>query len=222
MSQGSACSKVLFSGACSLGAAFSALVVIALAALRAEDARSPVERIAGLLPALSSREAGEVERAYRELEALCLRAGRPGADDERDAVSRAIVEKLGADLPVAARVLLVEALAKVGRAEATSALGKLVRPGVDPVLADAARRTLEAIPHPSAKSELRKALSAVEGELKIGVINSLGVRRDSIATPDLMDAAGDPEFIHWLAAEISQPTSGPTKRHWVGKDVCTE
>lgn len=60
-------------------------------------------------------------------------------------------------------------------------------PGVAPLLADEklsswARITLEAIPGPASAEALRKAASTLEGRVLVGVINSIGVRRDITST----------------------------------------
>ena len=60
-------------------------------------------------------------------------------------------------------------------------------------LADYARSGLEAIPDPAAAEALRKALPRLEGRLLAGVVNSLGVRRDAAAVPDLQKLALDPQ-----------------------------
>ena len=180
------------------------LVILAAIPLAAEEAPRveppPAEKIARILPGLSSVTAAEVERANSELESLCFSAGRPGAESERKAVALAIVAQLTPEVPVAAEILLVEALAKIGKGEAVPALGQLLAPDVDPLLGDAARRALEANPHVNAKKELRAALRGAKGTLRIGIINSLGARRDFLASADLMEFAQDPDVELRLAA----------------------
>ncbi|MBI1354883.1 MAG: hypothetical protein GC160_11095 [Acidobacteria bacterium] len=73
-------------------------------------------------------------------------------------------------------------LAVVGEAEAAPALGKLLD---DPRLSHYARTALEAMPDPEAGEALREALVRLRGDLLIGVINSLGLRRDRKALPML-------------------------------------
>jgi HEAT repeat protein len=60
-------------------------------------------------------------------------------------------------------------------------------------LADYARSGLEAIKEPVAGEALRKALSRLDGRLLAGVVNSLGVRRETAAVPDLQKLALDPK-----------------------------
>jgi hypothetical protein len=60
-------------------------------------------------------------------------------------------------------------------------------------LADYARSGLEGIKDPSAGAALRKALPTLEGRYLAGVVNSLGVRRDTAAVSDLQKLALDPK-----------------------------
>jgi hypothetical protein len=60
-------------------------------------------------------------------------------------------------------------------------------------LADYARSGLEGIKDPSAGEALRTALPTLEGRYLTGVVNSLGVRRDTAAVPALQKLALDPK-----------------------------
>lgn len=60
-------------------------------------------------------------------------------------------------------------------------------------LADYARNGLEGIKDPSAGVALRKALPTLEGRFLSGVVNSLGVRRDTAAVSELQKLALDPK-----------------------------
>jgi HEAT repeat protein len=60
-------------------------------------------------------------------------------------------------------------------------------------LADYARSGLEGIKDPSAGAALRKALPTLEGRYLSGVVNSLGVRRDTAAVSELQKLALDPK-----------------------------
>ncbi|MFW6164295.1 MAG: hypothetical protein ACODAJ_16115, partial [Planctomycetota bacterium] len=69
-------------------------------------------------------------------------------------------------------------LAGLGSAEATPVLAALLD---DPKLSHRARYALEPSPDPAAGKALRDALAALEGELLVGVIHSVGMRRDAKA-----------------------------------------
>ena len=55
-----------------------------------------------------------------------------------------------------------------------------------------ARYGLEPIPDPAVDAALRDALGKVKGRLLVGVIGSIGVRRDPKAVPALAKRLGDP------------------------------
>ncbi len=76
----------------------------------------------------------------------------------------------------AAREYLCSKLTLIGSKSAVTALAALLGA---PETATAARTALEAIPGRQATKALRESLSNVEGLQKIGVINSLGARRDA-------------------------------------------
>jgi len=73
-------------------------------------------------------------------------------------------------------------LAVIGGKDAVPALAALL---TDPQLAHYARFGLEPIPDPAADEALRDALKKVKGKLLVGVINSLGWRRDAKAVDAL-------------------------------------
>lgn len=75
----------------------------------------------------------------------------------------------------------------------------------DEQLASWARIALEAIPDPAADAALREALGSLQGKLLIGVINSLGVRRDARAAEPLAALLkGDAEVASAAAAALGQ------------------
>jgi hypothetical protein len=91
------------------------------------------------------------------------------------------------------------------KARACQQLADYAGPAAVPVLAgllgheqlgDYARSGLESMSDPAAGAALRSALGSLRGRQLAGAINSLGVRRDSAAVPDLrrfaLEAAGGP------------------------------
>jgi HEAT repeat protein len=85
---------------------------------------------------------------------------------------------LQSDAPKADKAIACKKLAIDGSAAAVPELAKLLP---DPQLQSWARIALEVIPGPEADAALRKATESLEGRLLIGVVNSLGVRRDAKA-----------------------------------------
>ena len=74
-----------------------------------------------------------------------------------------------------AKAKACQRLGVVGDEAAVPALAALLG---DPNLSHYARTALETIPGPSADRALRDAVAGLEGALLVGVVNSLGVRRD--------------------------------------------
>lgn len=80
-------------------------------------------------------------------------------------------------------------LALIGGPEAVPALAALL---ADEKLGTYARFGLEPIPDPSVDDALRSALGKLQGQLLVGVINSIGVRRDEKAVGALARLVDDP------------------------------
>lgn len=85
----------------------------------------------------------------------------------------AILRDSGAS--VYARAKACQRLAVVGDRSAVAALEPLL---ADPQLSVYARFALEPIPDPAVDDALRGALAKVQGKLLVGVINSIGQRKD--------------------------------------------
>ena len=81
-----------------------------------------------------------------------------------------------------AKAKACQRLAVIGTKEAVQALSALL---AHPKMAHYARFGLEPIPDASVDDALRRALGQIEGDLLIGVINSIGQRRDAKAVEAL-------------------------------------
>ena len=98
-------------------------------------------------------------------------------------------------------------LAVVGDDTAVPALSRLLS---DPKLSHYARTALEPMPGDAASQALREGLGSVEGSLLVGVINSIGVRRDVGALPALaalryVDDSGVASAATWAIGRIRRP-----------------
>lgn len=93
-----------------------------------------------------------------------------------------------ASAPHADKVLACKKLAVVGSKQSIAALAALLP---DEKLSHMARYGLEPMPDPEAGQALRDALGKVKGKLLVGVINSIGARRDDKATDALAGILGD-------------------------------
>ena len=85
---------------------------------------------------------------------------------------------LKSDAPAATRIEAARQLAAMGGADAVPELAKLL---ADEKRSHLARFALQAMPGPAASAALRDAAQVLKGALLVGVINSLGERRDTEA-----------------------------------------
>jgi len=108
-------------------------------------------------------------------------------DTARDK-ERKLIAILQSDAPAAEKAVPCKQLAVYGSKDAVPALAALLP---NPQLSSWARIALEAIPGSEANEALRDAMGKVNGKLLVGVINSLGVRRDLKAVPGLTKHLGD-------------------------------
>lgn len=94
-------------------------------------------------------------------------------------------------------------LASAGTKDAVPALAALL---TDPQLSHYGRYGLETIPDPAADDALRNALAKVKGKLLVGVINSIGQRRDAkaVASLDKLLDDRDGEVAHAAAAALGR------------------
>lgn len=87
-----------------------------------------------------------------------------------------LIAVLRSDAPPGEKAIACKKLAIDGSSESVGDLAKLLS---DPQLASWSRIALEAIPGSAADEALRKASESLEGNLLVGVLNSIGVRRDA-------------------------------------------
>ena len=86
------------------------------------------------------------------------------------------------------KALACKELAVYGDKEAVPALAPLL---LDGQLSSWARIALEAIDDPAAAQALREALGKAQGRQLVGVINSIGVKRDAAAIGAMIERLGD-------------------------------
>lgn len=110
---------------------------------------------------------------------------------------------LRSDAPPQDKAIACKRLAVCGSKAAVPALAALL---ADEQLASWARIGLEAIPDPTVDAALREAAGRLHGKLQVGVINSIGVRRDGQAVGWLSQQlrAADPELLNAAAAALGR------------------
>jgi HEAT repeat protein len=114
-----------------------------------------------------------------------LRAQQPPPAEGDEA---AMIATLESDATLFDKAKACQQLAVIGTRKAVPVLAKLLP---DEQLSHYARFGLEPIPDPSVDAALRDALDKVEGGLLVGVINSIGMRRDAGAIGDLKGLMGN-------------------------------
>ncbi|MBI5688866.1 MAG: hypothetical protein HZC55_02125 [Verrucomicrobia bacterium] len=117
-------------------------------------------------------------------------APRPGGPPRTEEVQTLIRTLESATAPQHEKVLACQRLAVLGPREAVPALATLL---ADEKLAHMARHALEPMEDPAAAAALRGAMGRLKGNLLVGVINSLGFRRDVAAVPALGGLIDHPE-----------------------------
>lgn len=125
------------------------------------------------------------------------------ADSPNPDKQRQLIRVLESDAPPAEKAITCKQLAIYGGKDAVAVLAPLL---ANKDLASWARIALEAIPDPAVDLALREALGKLEGRLLIGVINSMGVRRDAQAAEALVAKlkASDPEVVSAAAAALGR------------------
>ncbi len=99
-----------------------------------------------------------------------------------------LIAVLRSDAPPQDKAIACKKLAIDGSSESVADLAKLLS---DPQLASWSRIALEAIPGTAPDEALRKASESLEGRLLVGVLNSIGVRRDANAVEALAKRLSD-------------------------------
>jgi HEAT repeat protein len=119
----------------------------------------------------------------------------PTPKNERD-----LIAILRSDAPKGEKALACKNLSVYGSSEAVADLAKLLG---DDQLASWSRTALEAIPGEASDEALRKATESLQGKLLVGVVNSIGVRRDAKAVDLLSGRLGDKDADVASAAAVA-------------------
>ncbi|MCY2993535.1 MAG: HEAT repeat domain-containing protein [Planctomycetota bacterium] len=124
-------------------------------------------------------------------------ADTPSAAQEKE---RKLIGVLQSDAPPQDKAITCKQLAIYGTQDAVPALAPLL---ADKQLSSWARIALEVIPDSAAEDALLAALAKVQGRLLVGVINSLGARRDSKAVESLIQRLKDADAEVASAAAVA-------------------
>ena len=133
------------------------------------------------------------------------------ADEEQQ-----LVTVLESDRPFTEKCTACDRLKRIGTARCVPALAGLL---TDEHLSDWARTALESMPCPEAGAALREALAKAAGRAKAGIIDSLGLRRDSEAVGALVPLLGDADGEIAAAAAAALGHIGGAKAEAALKDA---
>lgn len=154
----------------------------------AEEQRPLKEVFEQLLPGMGADQ--NYQGPQQQWQEICFRAGAPGNEAMREEAARLMAGALVPGTPPRARAWLLGQLERIGRAEGVeAAASQLADP--DPLVRDAARRALAAIPAPEAGAKLTGALAAAKDNAsKLGLIAALAYRAEPGAVPALAGELG--------------------------------
>ncbi len=195
-------------------------------AARAALTAMGAEAVKPLLQAVGHSNRSVGKAAEMALADMATRAGRFGGEHERLPVSKAMAAELSnASLPQQTRAYACRMLNYIGREEAIPAL-VMALSAKD--IADNARMALTANPTPAALDALQEALPKADTALRVGLINSLGMKAQrrsipllaaevknsdetvGIAAMEALSKIADPSVIDLLRSELE--TGSPKKR----------
>jgi len=169
-----------------LATAAGSALMAGSAALGADAPKVDTEKLDAAFEALKTYDWGPDRNRLNPIdEAIVITEG--------DAAARADLEKrlvalLGANSSRATNDYIGRKLKTIGTATSVPALAALLP---DAELSHMARYALERIPAPEAAAAMRDALPKLDGEVRIGVIGSLGARADEGSTKALVGLLGD-------------------------------
>jgi hypothetical protein len=177
----------------------TSLVLTAVLMALAVPATAAEEGLDKAFAALNSYDWGSDRAALQPIDDAV--AASHGDAAARKNLEERLAGVLGADVPQAAKDYVCRQLSLIGTAACVPAVAPLL---TDEKLSHMGRYALERIPDAAAVKAMRDALPKVEGRLKVGVINSLGVRRDAESTGALVDLlkSSDSEIAGAAAAAL--------------------
>jgi HEAT repeat protein len=155
-------------------------------ALAEELLKSGPEAVAALCARLAPAGESDDAAARFALDALVLRAARPGADGERKSLVQALARALKAAASPEVKVFLIGEIRIAGGREAVGRLSDLLR---DARTAEAAAGALASIGGEDAERALIAALVGTSRETKAALIQALGRMRSRRAIPKLLPFA---------------------------------
>lgn len=131
-----------------------------------------------------------------------------GDKDKLAEIEQGLLEVLQTDAKLPAKEYACRQLALIGTAGCVPVLAAML---TDAELSDRARFALEAIPDVAAGDALRAALDKSEGNIRVGIVNTLGERRDQKAVPAISEMQNSADQVLATAAKAALRKIGATE-----------
>ncbi len=152
-----------------------------------QDVQSQLDE---LLPSVQAYEYGENREHLTAIEDL-VRASHTNPAD-RQYIEQQLIGVLESDATLAGKQFVCKQLSMIGTSASVPVLSDLV---VEESTSDMARYALERIPAPEVDAALREAVQQTTGQVKVGIINSIGQREDAEAVELLASLLQDPNAL---------------------------
>ncbi len=161
---------------------FAATLAISLATICSTSAFADDEALAGAMAALKTYDWGSDRSLLEPIDKAVATSNTDAAAQKK--LEGQLAAALDSDVPQCAKDYLCRKLSLIGSAQCVDSVAKLL---VDEELSHIARYALERIPDEQAVTAMREAMSQISGNIQVGVINSLGVRRDEQSVAALIE-----------------------------------
>jgi len=148
-----------------------------------------------LLEKVKTYDWGQSRLALTEVSDIIKKAHSSPAELKK--IEKSLLSVLTSDAKRAGKQYVCRELSIIGSSQSVPVLGKML---TDEETSDMARYALERIPGTAVNDALRGALRAAKGKPKVGIINSLGQRRDTRAVRALSRLVDNPDQMIAAAA----------------------
>lgn len=156
------------------------------AASAADLEKQFLSKIDELLPGMGAQKIEDRQKDQQVFERICFDNSGPDKQTERQALCQAMMQRVGSDVAMPARVWLLRKVETIGRDESLPRLTELLS-DPDIQIRDLARRAIANNPAPQSSDILRDALNkAKDSEWKVALINALAWRHDRESVPQLI------------------------------------
>jgi HEAT repeat protein len=171
-------------------------LIVSLGFLLAATSLLPAQSADELLPKVAAWKLGDDRKPMEALEQLVAKSAADPA--QRSALAKKLVAILDKpDATTDGKEFVCRQLYVIATPAEVPAVARLLG---DEKLSHMARYVLEAMADPPADAALREAMKTTKGKLLIGIVNSLGVRRDAQSVPAFTQMLAGPDPALAIAA----------------------